>query len=216
MCIFKGFLCLRMRKLNAECQIPADAHDWCQIVFSLNVPKFIQKYWTTKTLSQFFGWSVRTLAQYITYTYLLLPNRSILTENTGCITKNNVSCCSPFTSCNRNWLHWMSFYVHLFNSVQKSVRRHRRGSFAFCLELVFRSIALQTCRWYPNCFLVKLTPFGSIYQSLNRLPIWNSQNCNMFSSCFRCKVITGSLMRIKYLKLRSMAHLLSLECVHCS
>ena len=26
----------------------------------------------------------------------------------------------------------------------------------------------------------------------------------------------GSLMRIKYLKLRSMAHLLSLECVHCS
>ena len=39
-----------------------------------------------------------------------------------------------------------------------------------------------------------------------------------FFSCFRCKVITGSLMRIKYLKvkLRSMAHLLSLECVHCS
>ena len=28
--------------------------------------------------------------------------------------------------------------------------------------------------------------------------------------------IIWSLMRIKYLKLRSMAHLLSLECVHCS
>ena len=41
---FKGFVCLRMRKLHAECQIPADSHDWCQIVFSLNVPKFIPKY----------------------------------------------------------------------------------------------------------------------------------------------------------------------------
>ena len=61
---FKGFVCLRMRKLHAEGQIPADAHDWCQIVFSLNVPKFIPKYWTTKKLSQFLGWSVRTLAQY--------------------------------------------------------------------------------------------------------------------------------------------------------
>ena len=48
-----------------------------------------------------------------------------------------------------------------------------------------------------------------VYQSLNRLLIWNSQNCNMFSSCFRCKLITGSVVRIKYLKLRSMAHLLS-------
>ena len=62
---FKGFTCIRMRKLHAERQIPADAHDWCQIVFSFNVRKFIPKYWTTKQLSQFFGWSVRTLAQYI-------------------------------------------------------------------------------------------------------------------------------------------------------
>ena len=62
---FKDFVCLRMHKLHAECQIPADAHDWCQIVFQLNDPKFIPKYWTTKTLSQFLGWSVRTLAQYI-------------------------------------------------------------------------------------------------------------------------------------------------------
>ena len=61
---FKGFVCLCMRKLHAECQIPADAHNWCQIVFSLNVPKVIPKYWTTKTLSQFLGWLVRTLAQY--------------------------------------------------------------------------------------------------------------------------------------------------------
>ena len=64
---FKGFVCLRMRKLHAECQIPADAHDWCQFVFSFNVPKFIPKYWTTKTLLQFLGWSVRTLAQYTMY-----------------------------------------------------------------------------------------------------------------------------------------------------
>ena len=38
---FKGFMCIRMRKLYAECQIPADAYDWCQIVFSFNVPKFV-------------------------------------------------------------------------------------------------------------------------------------------------------------------------------
>ena len=30
---FKGFVCLRMRKLHTECQIPADMHDWCQICF---------------------------------------------------------------------------------------------------------------------------------------------------------------------------------------
>ena len=38
-------------------------------------------------------------------------------------------------------------------------------------------------------------PFWYIYQSLNRLLIWNSQTCSMFSSGFRCKVIAGSLMR---------------------
>ena len=59
-------------------------------------------------------------------------------------------------------------------------------------------------------YLFILTPFGYIYQSLNRLPIWSSQNCSMFFSGFRCKVIKGSLVRIKYLKVRSMAHLLSL------
>ena len=64
---FKGFMYIRMRKLHAERQIPADAHDWCQIVFSFNVPKFIAKCWTTNQLSQFFGWSVRTLAQYILF-----------------------------------------------------------------------------------------------------------------------------------------------------
>ena len=40
---FKGFMCIRMRKLHAECQMPADAHDWCH-----------PKYWTTKQLSHFF------------------------------------------------------------------------------------------------------------------------------------------------------------------
>ena len=67
---FKGYINIRMRKLHAECQIPADEHDWCQIVFSLAVPKFVPKYWTTKTLSQFLGWSVRTLAQYSCCTQL--------------------------------------------------------------------------------------------------------------------------------------------------
>ena len=57
-------MCIRMRKLHEERQIPADAHDWCQIAFSFNVPKFISKYLTTKQLSQIFGWSIRTLAQY--------------------------------------------------------------------------------------------------------------------------------------------------------
>ena len=73
---FKGFVCLRMHKLHAECQIPSDAHDWCYIVFALNVPKLIPKYWTTKTLSQFLGWSIRSLAQYITcllHTFACLP-----------------------------------------------------------------------------------------------------------------------------------------------
>ena len=57
---FKGFMCVRMRKLHAKRQIPADAHDGCEIVFWLNIPKFCPKYWTTKTLSQFLWWSVRT------------------------------------------------------------------------------------------------------------------------------------------------------------
>ena len=37
-----------------------------------------------------------------------------------------------------------------------------------------------------------------------------------FSSGFRCQVITGSLMRLYWPKLRSMTHLLSYECCHCS
>ena len=39
---FKGLMCIRMHKLHAECQIPADAHNWCQIVFSFNIPKFFR------------------------------------------------------------------------------------------------------------------------------------------------------------------------------
>ena len=52
---FKDFMCVRMRKLHTECQIPADAHGWCQIVFSFNAPNFIPKYWTTKSLSKCLG-----------------------------------------------------------------------------------------------------------------------------------------------------------------
>ena len=62
---FKGFMWIRMRKLHEEHQVPADAHDWCQTVFPFNIPKFISKYLTTKQLSRFFWWLVRTLAQYI-------------------------------------------------------------------------------------------------------------------------------------------------------
>ena len=61
---FKGFMCIRMRKLHEKCQVPADAHNWCQIVFTFNVPKSVSKYLTTKQLLQILGWSVRTLAQY--------------------------------------------------------------------------------------------------------------------------------------------------------
>ena len=53
---FKDFMRIRMRKLQEERQVPADAHDWCQIVFSFNVPKFVSKYLTTKQLSQIFGY----------------------------------------------------------------------------------------------------------------------------------------------------------------
>ena len=35
-------------------------------------------------------------------------------------------------------------------------------------------------------------------------------------SGFRCRVITGALMRFHWLKLRSMTHFLSYECFHCS
>ena len=51
-----------------------------------------------------------------------------------------------------------------------------------------------------------------IYISLwiDWLSIWNSQNCSV-SSGFRCRVITGSLMRLYWPKLRSMTHLLSYE-----
>ena len=42
---------------------------WCtrliQTVFSFISPKFVSKCLTTKQLSRFFGWSVRTLAQYM-------------------------------------------------------------------------------------------------------------------------------------------------------
>ena len=63
---FKSFLemYIRMHKLHEERQVSADAHSWCQISFSFSVPKFVSKYLTTKQLSQIFGWSVRTLAQY--------------------------------------------------------------------------------------------------------------------------------------------------------
>ena len=35
---------LKVRKLHAECQIPAAAREWCQIVFLYNIPKVIPKY----------------------------------------------------------------------------------------------------------------------------------------------------------------------------
>ena len=79
---FKGFVYLRMRKLNAVSQIPADAHDWCQMVLSFNVPKFIPKYWTIKQLSQLFVWSVRTLAQYSCgMEHLLSSNLNVMVLN---------------------------------------------------------------------------------------------------------------------------------------
>ena len=37
-------MCRCMRKLQEERQVPADAHDWCQIAFSFNVPKIVSKY----------------------------------------------------------------------------------------------------------------------------------------------------------------------------
>ena len=51
-----------------------------------------------------------------------------------------------------------------------------------------------------------------IYQSLNWLPVWNSQNCSMFPLALPgdYRVITGSLMRLYKPKLRSMTHLPSL------
>ena len=68
---FNGFMCIRIRKLHAEYQNQADACDWSLIVLSFSVPNVIRKKSATKKLSQLFGWSVRTLAQYSTpYNYL--------------------------------------------------------------------------------------------------------------------------------------------------
>ena len=36
---FKGFMCIRMRKLHYEHQVPAGAQDGCQTVFSFNESK---------------------------------------------------------------------------------------------------------------------------------------------------------------------------------
>ena len=51
----------------------------------------------------------------------------------------------------------------------------------FCRVLIFASSFIWT--------------HFDLYQSLIRLPIWNSQNCSV-SSGFHCRVITGSLMRL--------------------
>ena len=40
-------MCIRLRKLHEDHQIPADAHDWCQTVFSFNIPKYVSKYLTS-------------------------------------------------------------------------------------------------------------------------------------------------------------------------
>ena len=97
---FKGFMCIRMRKLHKECTVPADAHDRCQIVFSFNVSKFVSKYLTTKQLSQMFEWSVRTLAQYMSLTFLeckkkTLPQRLVDNgRNSHQITATNFLSCT--------------------------------------------------------------------------------------------------------------------------
>ena len=71
-------------------------------------------------------------------------------------------------------------------------------SFFFCRYILTSE---EDIRWDVGCLLVHIldrflfiwTPFW--FWSLNRLPIWNSQNCS-FSSGFHCRVITGSLMRL--------------------
>ena len=76
-----GFMCICMRKLHAESQIQTDAHCWCQIVFSLNVPKFIPKYWTKKHYRNIWGdrlelWPsiyLINLVWFITYIYTQWP-----------------------------------------------------------------------------------------------------------------------------------------------
>ena len=57
---------------------------------------------------------------------------------------------------------------------------------------------------YSRQLFIYLDPIMIYIKSLNRVP------------GFRCKVITGSLMRLFQPKPRSMARLLYYECVHCS
>ena len=100
---FKGFMGILMRILQAECQIPAEAHDWCQIVFSFNVPKFIPKYWTTKQLSQFFWmigicytriWDIFCPNLYFTLRNVICPNLCYTRKyDVLCVTHANIISC---------------------------------------------------------------------------------------------------------------------------
>ena len=57
-------MCIRMRKLHEEHQVPAVAHDWYQTVISFNKSKVRFEIFNDKTIiAIFFWWSVRTLAQ---------------------------------------------------------------------------------------------------------------------------------------------------------
>ena len=63
--------------------------------------------------------------------------------------------------------------------------------------------------------LIIWTPFWfmSVFESTVYLKFAKLQ---YVSSGFHCRVITGSLMRLYWLKLCSMTHLLSYKCFHCS
>ena len=63
--------------------------------------------------------------------------------------------------------------------------------------------------------LITWTPFWfiSVFESTVYLKFVKLQ---YVSSGFSCRVITGTLRRLYWPKLRSMTHLLSYECFHCS
>ena len=87
---FNRFMCIRMHKQHAECQIPGDAHDWCQTVFSFKLPKFIPKHWTTKQLSHFkLTWAESSQGELIVYQWpVVRPSSSSSTLSNLNISKS--------------------------------------------------------------------------------------------------------------------------------
>ena len=115
--------------------------------FTLNTLKYLRPILsvvvTTDSLSNFANHRYQ-LPYSGSLTGLLIYSASLLQTQTHCLLLQSLHFVQPKLA------PLNVFLRSPLQSVQTSLRRHRRVSSTFCLELVFRSIALQTF----NCFLV--------------------------------------------------------------